>query len=39
MEMRVVVLDWAGVLAERLAVAFGAERVSLEGDRSQVVAC
>ncbi len=38
MEMRIVVADAASAsaLAERLAVAFGAERISLWGDRPEV---
>ena len=38
MEMRIVVPDdaSASVLADRLAVAFGSERISLRGDRREV---
>jgi hypothetical protein len=39
MEMRVVVLDAGSALAERFTLAFSAEPVSLEGDRSQGDAC
>jgi hypothetical protein len=36
MEMRIVVADAASALAERLTVAFGAEQISLWGDRPEV---
>lgn len=39
MELRIVGRDAGSGLADRLTVAFGGARVSLEGDRLQVDAC